>query len=78
MDKVELTRAECQAIHQVIDMMGGGNPEYVFSEYSTGEEDDPAEPMISAFARVYYCAGERVPQSLVDALKLGQTTDDRR
>lgn len=58
---VELTIEECRAVRETISMLGGGNPEYVFSFFSCGEEDDPKDPFTSAFAKIYHAVGASIP-----------------
>lgn len=59
-----LTQSECEAIYDLIDMTSGGNPEYVFSENTTGEPSDPLDPTASGFAKIYSAAGQPVPEIL--------------
>jgi hypothetical protein len=65
-DFIILTREECKAIHSTVSELSGCNPEYVFSAYSVGEEDDPNDPNARAFAKVYQAAGRQVPDNLRD------------
>ena len=55
---VELTKAECQAIHEIIDQLSGSNPEYIFAWDGT---DDINAPIISAAVKIYRLAGYSVP-----------------
>ena len=64
MKSITLTEEECRAIHDMIGMMNGQNPEYVFSAFSTGEPDDPNDPYVSGFAKIYECAGQTVPDNM--------------
>ncbi len=63
-ETITLTRQECEAVHETIGYLSGHNPEYVFSHFSVGEPDDPADPTARAFAKIYRCAGEQVPPNL--------------
>jgi hypothetical protein len=52
--KIELTKAECKAVYEVIDQLSGSNPENVFANDGT---DDPENPVISAFVKIFKAAG---------------------
>ncbi len=57
---VTLTEDECKAVHEMIDMLSGCNPENVFAWDGT---DDPSDPQTSAFVKIYKAVGQRVPES---------------
>ena len=61
---VSLSKEECEAVHEMIGMLSGHNPEYVFSYFSSGEEDDPEDPASTAFAKIYSAAGASIPPNL--------------
>jgi len=65
---IQLTEEECKAVYEVVDQLSGCNPEYVFSYFVTGEEDDPADPTASAFAKIYKAAGQQIPPNLEETL----------
>ena len=58
---VELTEEECSAVHDMLSMLSGHNPEYVFDYFASGELDDPNDPATSAFVKIFRCAGAAVP-----------------
>lgn len=58
---VELSKEECKALHDLIGMLSGHNPENVFAWDGS---DDPADPIISACVKVYRAAGRNVPKNL--------------
>jgi hypothetical protein len=57
---VTLNEDECKAIHDMISMLSGGNPENVFAWDGS---DEPSDPATSAFVKVYRAAGQKVPES---------------
>ena len=61
---IRLSKEECAAVHEMICMLGGHNPEYVFDYYAAGEEDDPNDPSSTAFAKIYHAAGQPIPPNL--------------
>lgn len=63
---ITLTPAECRALHELIAMLSGGNPENVFDWEG---HDDPADVQVRAVTKVYMAAGERVPYHLQLALE---------
>ena len=62
--KVMLSVEECEAVHEMIAMLSGHNPEYVFDYYGAGEEDDPEDPSSTAFAKIYHACGQQIPPNL--------------
>jgi hypothetical protein len=61
MEVVHLTQEECKAIHDLIGMLSGHNPEYAFAWDGTDSLDDP---QVSACVKIYKAAGESVPKGL--------------
>ena len=61
---IQLSEDECKAVHEMVAMLSGQNPEYVFNYYGAGEEDDPEDPSSTAFAKIYHAAGRQIPPNL--------------
>jgi len=59
---VELTKEECEALHDLIGMLSGHNPENVFAWDGTDSLEDPTT---SACVKVYKAVGASVPKNLV-------------
>jgi hypothetical protein len=57
---VALTKAECAAVHDMIDMRPGCNPENVFAWDGS---DDMSDPGTSAFVKIDKAAGRSVPDN---------------
>jgi len=64
MKTITLTEEECKAVHELISSLSGGNPEYCFLAFVTGEVDNPTDPGNRACAKIYECAGAQVPDNL--------------
>ena len=58
---ITLTTEECKAIHELIGMLSGDNPEYAFAWDGT---DDMSDPQTSACFKIYTEAGRNVPDNL--------------
>lgn len=55
---VSLTREECEAIHDLINMLSGDNARHTFNWEG---DDDPADPMTSGPAKIFMGCGRDVP-----------------
>ena len=58
--EITLTKEECEAVHEMISMLSGCNPENVFAWDGTDSNEDTTT---RAFAKIYKMAGANVPDS---------------
>lgn len=58
---ITLTHEEAEAIHELIGILSGGNPENVFS---WDGKDSMADPTTSACVKIYAAIGQKVPDNL--------------
>ena len=58
---IQLSKEECEAVHEMIAMLSGHNPEYTFVWDGT---DDPEDPGTAAFAKIFHAAGQSIPDNL--------------
>lgn len=60
-ESVTLSRAECEALHELISQLSGHNPENVFAWDGS---DDISDPSTIACVKVFLAAGRSVPESM--------------